>query len=104
MSAYTEVSQEVWDEITMYLSPVVASLPLRFPISNLEHSIKCGMLTSCEIQWHESTASKNANIVLFEVGLDLLGGIKIIWIRPSVKLSTRACCCHGVLFHCGSEL
>jgi hypothetical protein len=87
LAAYTKDPQEVWDEITMHLSPIVALSAAEIFKFQLRAFDKVWNAIFKSDRWHESPAAKNANIVLFGAGLDFLGGRKTISTRPTVVLT-----------------
>jgi hypothetical protein len=87
MVACTDVPQKVWDEITLYLSPVFALYAAEtFKFESRAFVKVWGAIFKSD-QWHESPAAEHANIVLIGAGLGILGGTKTISTRPSVVLT-----------------
>jgi hypothetical protein len=86
-----KIPQEIWDEITLYLPPVLAFHTAKnFNFRPRAYDRVWGAIFLSD-QWHKSFGAQHANIILFGADLDVLGGVKTDSARPSVVLTAYDC-------------
>ena len=87
MHTYDKIPQEIWDEITSYLPPLLALYAAEMFNFQPRAYDKVWSAIFKSDQWHESCGAEYANIVLVGTDLDILSGTRTNSARPSLVLT-----------------